>query len=168
MRKRANISPYMRRPLVIYDFATAPFWISLYMRKNLFYFLSVYWILYFWDFFGSEGTYLRYIMYCRYWIGTYYCIFWNLESGSFCYLRNSVCKYIRNSAEFRGIPANFTAKNTAKFRGIPRYSVCFSKNSVFRRKSKTHFRGHPKCSPRPGQVVWSVRAGGIDRPSQYE
>ena len=27
----------MRRPLVIYDFATAPFWISLYMRK--FYFL---------------------------------------------------------------------------------------------------------------------------------
>jgi hypothetical protein len=25
MRKCANISPYMRRPLVIYDFATAPF-----------------------------------------------------------------------------------------------------------------------------------------------
>jgi hypothetical protein len=27
--------PYLRRPLVIYpyDFATAPFWISLYMRK---------------------------------------------------------------------------------------------------------------------------------------
>jgi hypothetical protein len=24
------------RPLVIYDFATAPFWISLYMRKILF------------------------------------------------------------------------------------------------------------------------------------
>jgi hypothetical protein len=24
MRKRANISPYMRRPLVMYDFATAP------------------------------------------------------------------------------------------------------------------------------------------------
>ncbi len=24
-----NISPYMRRPLVIYDFATAPFWIFL-------------------------------------------------------------------------------------------------------------------------------------------
>jgi hypothetical protein len=24
-RKCANISPYMRRPLVIYDFATAPF-----------------------------------------------------------------------------------------------------------------------------------------------
>jgi hypothetical protein len=29
-----------RRPLVIYDFATAPFWISLYMRKILFSFLS--------------------------------------------------------------------------------------------------------------------------------
>ena len=25
MRKYANISPHMRRPLVIYDFATAPF-----------------------------------------------------------------------------------------------------------------------------------------------
>jgi hypothetical protein len=33
MRKCANISPYMRRPLVIYDFATAPYWISLYMKK---------------------------------------------------------------------------------------------------------------------------------------
>jgi hypothetical protein len=32
-RKCGNISPYMRRPLVIYDYATAPFWISLYMRK---------------------------------------------------------------------------------------------------------------------------------------
>ena len=32
----------MRRPLVIYDFATAPFRISLYTRKMLFYFLSVY------------------------------------------------------------------------------------------------------------------------------
>ncbi len=42
MRKFANISPYMTRPLVIYDFVTAPFWISLYMRKILFYFLSVY------------------------------------------------------------------------------------------------------------------------------
>ncbi len=29
-------------PLVIYDFSTAPFWISLYMRKILFSFLSVY------------------------------------------------------------------------------------------------------------------------------
>ncbi len=32
MRKWANISPCMRRPSDIYDFATAPFWISLYMR----------------------------------------------------------------------------------------------------------------------------------------
>jgi hypothetical protein len=38
MRKCANISPDMRRPLVI---ATAPFWISLCMRKILFSFLSV-------------------------------------------------------------------------------------------------------------------------------
>ncbi len=41
MRKCAIISPYLRRPLVIYDFATAPLWISLYMRKFLFSFLSV-------------------------------------------------------------------------------------------------------------------------------
>jgi hypothetical protein len=33
MRKCANISPYMRRLLVVYDFATAPFSISLYMRR---------------------------------------------------------------------------------------------------------------------------------------
>jgi hypothetical protein len=32
---------YMRRPLVIYDFTTAPIWISLYKRKMLFSFLSV-------------------------------------------------------------------------------------------------------------------------------
>jgi hypothetical protein len=30
-----------RRPLVIYDFATASFWISLYIRKFIFSFLSV-------------------------------------------------------------------------------------------------------------------------------
>ncbi len=42
MRKCANISPYMRRPLVMYYFGTAPLWISLYMRKIWFSFLSVY------------------------------------------------------------------------------------------------------------------------------
>ncbi len=42
MRKCENISPYMRRPLVICDFATAPLWISLFMRKIGFSFLSVY------------------------------------------------------------------------------------------------------------------------------
>ncbi len=30
----------MRRPLVIYDFETAPFWISLYLMQILFSFLS--------------------------------------------------------------------------------------------------------------------------------
>ncbi len=44
--KCANISPYMRRPLVIYDFATAPFWISLYMRKIcLFFYQCMFWFL---------------------------------------------------------------------------------------------------------------------------
>ncbi len=33
---------YLVRPLVIYDIVTAPFWISLYMRKLLFSVLSVY------------------------------------------------------------------------------------------------------------------------------
>ncbi len=41
MRKWVNISLYMRRPLVIYDFATPPLWISLYMKKIWFSFLSV-------------------------------------------------------------------------------------------------------------------------------
>jgi hypothetical protein len=54
-------------------------------------------------------------------------------TGSFSYMRNSVCKYTRNSGQFY----------CKKYRGIPRNFVCFSKNSVFRRKSKTHFRGHP-------------------------
>jgi hypothetical protein len=37
----------MRRPFVLYDFATAPFWMpyALYMRKIVFSFLSVYCIL---------------------------------------------------------------------------------------------------------------------------
>ncbi len=42
MIKCLNISPYMKRPLFIYDFATARFWISFYMRKIWFLFLSVY------------------------------------------------------------------------------------------------------------------------------
>ncbi len=41
MRECANIQSYIRRPLVIFDFSTAPFWISLYMRKIQFSFLSV-------------------------------------------------------------------------------------------------------------------------------
>jgi hypothetical protein len=45
MRKCANISIYMRRPLVIFDFATAPLRIYLYMMKILFSYLSVYLII---------------------------------------------------------------------------------------------------------------------------
>ncbi len=44
---------------------------------------------------------------------------WNLESGLFSYLWNSVCKYIRNSAVFHGIPGIFYCKNTAQYCGIP-------------------------------------------------
>jgi hypothetical protein len=39
MRKGFLIYEDMRKYLVIYDFATAPFQISLYMRRILFYFL---------------------------------------------------------------------------------------------------------------------------------
>jgi hypothetical protein len=39
MRKYLVIQ-YMRWPLVIYDFATAPFWISLCMRNFFFLFIS--------------------------------------------------------------------------------------------------------------------------------
>ncbi len=43
MRKYLVIQ-YIRKPLVIYDFANSPFWISLYMRKivfSFFFFISV-------------------------------------------------------------------------------------------------------------------------------
>jgi hypothetical protein len=36
--RKYSIKSYMRRPLVIYDFATALFWISLYMRNFFFFF----------------------------------------------------------------------------------------------------------------------------------
>ncbi len=39
--KYLRISSYIRKPLLIYDFATVPNWISLYLKKILFYFLSV-------------------------------------------------------------------------------------------------------------------------------
>ncbi len=38
MRKCAKSKSYMRRPLVIYDFSTAPFLIFLYMRKIVLFF----------------------------------------------------------------------------------------------------------------------------------
>ncbi len=41
MTKYLCISSYIRKPLLIYDFAPNPIWISLYMRKIFFYFLSV-------------------------------------------------------------------------------------------------------------------------------
>ena len=74
----------------------------------------------------------------------------NLESGSFSYMRNSVCKYERNSAEFRGIPGNFTAKNTAEFRGIPYvfqkipYSVGSQKRTSVDTLSARPVSGHSK------------------------
>jgi hypothetical protein len=48
--------------------------------------------------------------------------------------------------EFREIQRNSGKFYCKKYRGISRNSVCISKNSVFRRKSKTHFRGHPRCA----------------------
>jgi hypothetical protein len=41
MGKYLRISSYIRKPFLIYDFATAPLWISFYMRKIRFSFLSV-------------------------------------------------------------------------------------------------------------------------------
>ncbi len=41
MVKYLRISSYIRKPFLIYDFAPDPIWISLYMRKILFSFLSV-------------------------------------------------------------------------------------------------------------------------------
>jgi hypothetical protein len=46
MRKCANISPYMRRPLVIFDFAVAPILNFLIYEENLiFFFVSVQYVL---------------------------------------------------------------------------------------------------------------------------
>jgi hypothetical protein len=43
MVKYLRISSYIRKPVLIYDFATAPLWIFLYMRKICFsFFISVY------------------------------------------------------------------------------------------------------------------------------
>ncbi len=51
MTKYLCISSYIRKPFLIYYFATDPIWISLYLRKIFFSFLSVYkylvWIVYF-------------------------------------------------------------------------------------------------------------------------
>ncbi len=41
MGKYLRVSSYIRKPFLIYDFATAPLWISLYMRKIWFSFLLV-------------------------------------------------------------------------------------------------------------------------------
>jgi len=41
MTKNLRISSYIRKPYVICDFATAPFWISLNMKKKIIYFLLV-------------------------------------------------------------------------------------------------------------------------------
>jgi hypothetical protein len=42
MTKYLRISSYITKPFLIYEFATALLWISLYMKKILFVFLSVY------------------------------------------------------------------------------------------------------------------------------
>ncbi len=42
MTEYLRISSYIRKPFLIYDFATAPIWISLYMRKIFSPFLSMY------------------------------------------------------------------------------------------------------------------------------
>ncbi len=41
-----NPFSYFRKPFLMYDFATAPLWISLFMRKILFSFLSVWGLVY--------------------------------------------------------------------------------------------------------------------------
>ena len=41
MTKYLRISSYIRKPFLIHDFAPDPFWISLYMMKIIFSFLTV-------------------------------------------------------------------------------------------------------------------------------
>jgi hypothetical protein len=44
LKKYLRISSYIRKPFLIYEFATAPFWISLYIRKIWFFFISEWWM----------------------------------------------------------------------------------------------------------------------------
>ena len=41
MSKNLLISSYFRKPFLIYDFANAPLWISLYNEENFFFFISM-------------------------------------------------------------------------------------------------------------------------------
>ncbi len=71
MGKYLRISSYIRKPFLIYDFATAPLYISLYMRKLWFSFLSVYtsWLM--------NRTLLLYSMYSiSCWSSWEGCIVW--------------------------------------------------------------------------------------------
>ncbi len=55
MGKYLRISSYIRKPFPIYDFATAPLWISLYMRKIwFFFFISILWIFWWKQFFVAS------------------------------------------------------------------------------------------------------------------
>jgi hypothetical protein len=51
-------------------------------------------------------------------LDSYYCNFWNLESGIWIILLPAKFR-MQIHTEFRVIPGIFTAKNTAEFRGIP-------------------------------------------------
>jgi hypothetical protein len=65
MGKYLCISQYINKPFLIYDFATAPLWISLYMRKIRFYFLSVYAE---YSSVQSENTPKILSIFCKYWV----------------------------------------------------------------------------------------------------
>ena len=57
-------------------------------------------------------------MYCRYWQGTYYCIFWNLESGIWIIKLPAEFR-MQIHTEFRQILLQKIPRNSAEFRGIP-------------------------------------------------
>ncbi len=71
--EKLRISSYIRKHFLLYDFAPDPIWMSLYMRKVLFSFLSVYIFLGFtwknsivdlvWD--GDDGAALRRLLCCE-------------------------------------------------------------------------------------------------------
>jgi hypothetical protein len=58
MGKYLRISSYIRKPFLIYDYATAPLWISLYIRKIdfLFYQCSLYSVHFFINIFNTRGA----------------------------------------------------------------------------------------------------------------
>jgi hypothetical protein len=89
-----RISSYFRQPFLIYDFATAPFWISLYCIWGKFYlFLSVHIPLYFFTFSSLS-------------LSTLFSLF-SAYTVNLCLYREENPIYVLPEKKLRGLSSNF-------------------------------------------------------------